>query len=256
MQSSTNMKRAIIIGATSGIGREVARTLALKGVVVGVAGRRAERLKQLQDEFGEERVHIAEVDVTKEDATERLDALIAKMGAPDLLLYASGIGKQNPELDPTIELNTVATNSSGMVRLVVHFLRYVKQSQAYDAKHKAHVAVISSVAGTKGMGSAPAYSATKSMQSTYLSALAQYVRMYDVPAVFSDIRPGFVATEILNPDKRYPMLMSPATATRHILRGLKRRRRIIIFDWRFKLIVLLWRLIPRCVWERLTIVRN
>lgn len=256
MQSSTNMKRAIIIGATSGIGREVARALAQRGVVVGVAGRRADRLKELQGEFGEERVCIAEIDVTKEDATERLDALISKVGAPDLLLYASGIGKQNPELDLDIELNTVATNSVGMVRLVVHFLRYVKQSQAYNAKHKAHIAVISSVAGTKGMGSAPAYSATKSMQSTYLSALAQYVRMYDVPAVFSDIRPGFVATEILNPNKRYPMLMSPATATRHILRGLRRRRRIIIFDWRFKLIVLLWRLIPRCVWERLTIVRN
>ena len=250
------MKQAIIIGATSGIGREVARALAKRGVVVGVAGRRAERLVELQAEFGEERVHIAEMDVTREDATERLDALISKVGAPDLLLYASGIGKQNPDLDPTIELNTVATNSVGMVRLVVHFLGYVKQSPAYDAKHKAHIAVISSVAGTKGMGSAPAYSATKSMQSTYLSALAQYVRMYDVHAVFSDIRPGFVATEILNPEKRYPMLMTPATATRHILRGLKRRRRIIIFDWRFKLIVLLWRLIPRCVWERLTIVRN
>ena len=256
MQSSTNMKRAIIVGATSGIGREVARALAQRGVVVGVAGRRADRLRELQAEFGEERVCIAEIDVTKEDATERLDALISKVGAPDLLLYASGIGKQNPELDLDIELNTVATNSVGMVRLVVHFLCYVKQSQAYDAKHKAHIAVISSVAGTKGMGSAPAYSATKSMQSTYLSALAQYVRMYDVPAEFSDIRPGFVATEILNPEKRYPMLMSPATATRHILRGLKRRRRIIIFDWRFKLIVLLWRLIPRCVWERLTIVKN
>ena len=106
------------------------------------------------------------------------------------------------------------------------------------------------------MGSAPAYSATKSMQSTYLSALAQYVRRYDVPAEFSDIRPGFVATEILNPEKRYPMLMTPAAATRHILRGLRRRRRVIIFDWRFKLIVLLWRLIPRCLWERLTIVKN
>ena len=250
------MKRAIIIGATSGIGREVARALAKRGVVVGVAGRRADRLVELQAEFGEERVHIAEMDVTRDDATERLDALISQVGAPDLLLYASGIGKQNPVLDPAIELNTVATNSTGMVRLVVHFLGYVKRSSQYDAKHKAHIAVISSVAGTKGMGSAPAYSATKSMQSTYLSALAQYVRMYDVPALFSDIRPGFVATEILNPEKRYPMLMTPAAATRHILRGLRRRRRVIIFDWRFKLIVLLWRLIPRCLWERMTFVKN
>ncbi|MBO7307020.1 MAG: SDR family NAD(P)-dependent oxidoreductase [Alistipes sp.] len=250
------MTRAIIIGATSGIGREVARALAKRGVVVGVAGRRAERLVELQAEFGEERVHIAEMDVTRDDATERLDALISKVGAPDLLLYASGIGKQNPELDPDIELNTVATNSSGMVRLVVHFLNYVKQSHAYDAKHRAHVAVISSVAGTKGMGSAPAYSATKSMQSTYLSALAQYVRMYDVPAQFSDIRPGFVATEILNPEKRYPMLMTPAEAAKHILRGLKRKKRVIIFDWKFRLVVAFWRMIPRFLWERMTFVKN
>jgi short-subunit dehydrogenase len=250
------MKRAIIIGATSGLGREVARTLVKQGVIVGIAGRRVERLKELQEEFGAERVHIAEMDVTTQEATDQLDSLIAKVGNPDLLLYASGIGKQNPELNPEIELNTVATNSMGMVRLVAHFLRYVKQSASYDAKHKAHIAVITSVAGTKGMGSAPAYSATKSMQSTYLSALAQYVRMYDIPALFSDIRPGFVATEILNPEKHYPMLMTPAEATRHILKGLKRKKRVIIFDWKFKLLVLFWRLIPRCIWERMTFVKN
>lgn len=250
------MKRAIIIGATSGLGREVALTLVKQGVIVGIAGRRVERLKELQQEFGQERVHIAEMDVTTEEAIAQLDSLIAKVGNPDLLLYASGIGKQNPELNPEIELNTVATNSMGMVRLVAHFLRYVKQSASYDAKHKAHIAVITSVAGTKGMGSAPAYSATKSMQSTYLSALAQYVRMYDIPALFSDIRPGFVATEILNPEKHYPMLMTPAEATRHILKGLKRKKRVIIFDWKFKLLVLFWRLIPRCIWERMTFVKN
>jgi short-subunit dehydrogenase len=250
------MKRAIIIGATSGLGREVARTLVKQGVIVGIAGRRVERLKELQEEFGAERVHIAEMDVTTQEATDQLDSLIAKVGNPDLLLYASGIGKQNPELNLEIELNTVATNSMGMVRLVAHFLRYVKQSASYDAKHKAHIAVITSVAGTKGMGSAPAYSATKSMQSTYLSALAQYVRMYDIPALFSDIRPGFVATEILNPEKHYPMLMTPAEATRHILKGLKRKKRVIIFDWKFKLLVLFWRLIPRCIWERMTFVKN
>lgn len=250
------MKRAIIIGATSGLGREVARALVSQGVVVGIAGRRTERLEELQQEFGQERVHIATMDVTTEEAIAQLDDLIAKVGDPDLLLYASGIGKQNPNLDAAIELNTVATNSVGMVRLVVHFLNYVKGAASYNAKHKAHIAVISSVAGTKGMGSAPSYSATKSMQSTYLSALAQYVRMYDIPALFSDIRPGFVATEILNPEKHYPMLMTTAQATRHILQGLKRKRRVIIFDWRFRLIVFFWRLIPRCLWERLTFVKN
>ena len=250
------MYRAIIIGATSGIGHEVALHLARKGVILGLAGRRTERLEALQQEFGADKIHIARLDVTQEDATSTLDELIDRVGTPDLLLYASGIGKQNPALDIDIEANTVMTNSWGMVRLVDHFINYVKRNKAYNANHKAHIAVISSVAGTMGMGSAPAYSATKSMQSCYLTALAQHVRMEHIPARFSDIRPGFVATEILNPEKRYPMLMSADKAARCILRGLKRKRRIIIFDWRFKLIVGFWRLIPRCLWERLTIVRN
>ena len=248
--------RAIIIGATSGIGREVAIHLSRYGVVLGLAGRRREKLEALREELGAERVHIAELDVTRESATETLDRLIAEVGAPDLLLYASGIGKQNPELDIKIEADTVMTNSWGMVRLVDHFINYVKREPSYDTKHKAHIAVISSVAGTMGMGSVPAYSATKSMQSCYLTALSQHVRMEHIPVIFSDIRPGFVATEILNPAKRYPMLMTADKAARCILRGLRRRRRIIIFDWRFKLIVAFWRLIPRYLWERLTIVRN
>lgn len=250
------MKRAIIIGATSGIGREVAITLARQGVVVGVAGRRVERLCELQQMFGPERIHIAELDVTAEDSTTNLNKLISAVGAPDLLLYASGMGKQNPTLDPTIEINTVATNSLGMVRLVVHFLNFVKHEPAYDAQHKAHIAVITSVAGTKGMGSAPAYSASKSMQSSYLTALSQYARMAGVHATFSDIRPGFVATEILNSEKHYPMLMSASTAAQHILRGINHKQRIIIFDWRFKLVVLVWRLIPRFLWERMTFIKN
>lgn len=248
--------RAIIIGATSGIGREVAIHLSRHGVILGLAGRREDKLLALQRDLGAEGVHIAKLDVTCKEAIEQLDELIERVGAPDLLLYASGIGKQNPELDIDIESDTVMTNSWGMVRIVDHFINFVKKSSAYDTKHRAHVAVISSVAGTMGMGSAPAYSATKSMQSCYISALAQHVRMEHIPVTFSDIRPGFVATEILNPAKRYPMLMTADKAARCILRGLKHRRRIIIFDWRFKLIVVFWRMIPRWLWERLTIVRN
>lgn len=248
--------RAIIIGATSGIGHEVAHSLAQRGVILGIAGRRTERLDALMEEYGAERIYCAKMDVKEDSATEALDELIAKVGAPDLLLYASGIGKQNPELDEEIECQTVLTNSLGMVRIVDHFLNYVKREGRYNAKHKAHIAVITSVAGTRGMGSAPAYSATKSMQSSYIEALAQHARMEHIPAIFSDIRPGFVATEILNPEKRYPMLISVEKAARHILRGLKHRRRIITFDWRFRLITHLWRLIPRCLWERMTFIRN
>lgn len=250
------MYRAIIIGASSGIGYALAKQLLLYGVKIGVAARRTDRLQPLVEKYGVERVVVKYMDVTSNDATTALHELIGEIGAPDLLLYASGIGKQNPELDEDIEINTVRTNCEGMVRIVDSFINYVKRESLYTKSHKAHIAVISSMAGTMGMGSAPAYSATKSMQSCYLTALSQYFRMYDVNCTVSDIRPGFVATDILNPEKHYPMLMSREVAVKHILRGLKHHRRVIIFDWRFRLLYLLWRIIPRVLWERMTIVKN
>ena len=87
------MKKAIVIGATSGIGRETAVRLVDEGWEVGVSGRRIEALEAFREEYGE-RVHIKQMDVTQEDATARLDALVEEIGAPDLLLYVSGVGYQ------------------------------------------------------------------------------------------------------------------------------------------------------------------
>lgn len=249
-------KKAVIIGASSGIGRALAERLAKDGYKIGVAARRRESLEQLQAEFGAQNVVVAEMDVVEQSATAALDTLLEQLGAPDLFLYVSGKGGQNPDLDEQLELDIVTTNCEGMVRVVDHFVNYVKRQPCYTAKNRAHIAVVTSVAGTTGMGPAPAYSASKSMQSTYITALVQHCRMYKVAIDFTDIRPGFVATPILNPNKHYPMLMSLEQATRHIMRGLKRRRRIVIFDWRFRLLVLFWNIIPRWLWERLTIIRN
>lgn len=250
------LKSVIVIGATSGIGRAVVERLAGEGVRVGIAARREDRLVELQQQFGTERISYRVMDVTEESAIVALDELIAEVGAPDVLLFASGIGKQNPTLDVDMELRTIRTNCMGMVRIVDHFINYVKRTSAYNNEHKAHIAVITSVAGTMGMGPAPAYSATKSMQGAYLVALAQHARMYDIPITVGDIRPGFVATEILNPEKHYPMIMTAHEAATYVVRSLCRRQRITIFDWRYRLLVGFWRMIPRWLWERLTIVRN
>jgi short-subunit dehydrogenase len=140
-----------------------------------------------------------------------------------------------------------------MVRVVDHFVNYVRSSEEYNKKHKAHIAVITSVAGTRGIGTAAAYSASKAMQSEYITALSQLCHMEHIPAKFTDIRPGFVKTAILNPEKHYPMLISVERAAQHIYRALKRKRRVFIFDWRFKFVVAFWHLLPRFVWERLKV---
>ena len=246
-------KQAIIIGATSGIGRAVALRLLDEGWRVAITGRRTERLAVIEERYGSDRVVVRSMDVTLPSAVESLDEILGELPTPSVLLYASGIGRQNPDLDEDMELRTVRTNCEGMVRIVDHFVNYVKRTPHYTPKRRAHIAVITSVAGTRGIGQAPAYSATKSMQSTYIQALAQLCRMQRLAITVGDIRPGFVATEILNPEKRYPMLISVERAAQHIYRALKRKRRVFIFDWRFKFVVAFWHLLPRFVWERLKV---
>ena len=97
-------KRAIVVGASSGIGLEVTKLMMRQGWTVGVAARRVELLQDL----GAAAVEC--IDVTKDDATESLQRLIRKLGGMDLYFHASGIGKQNRELTADIELATVETN--------------------------------------------------------------------------------------------------------------------------------------------------
>lgn len=239
--------KAIIIGATSGIGLEVAKILDKQGYELALAGRRLENLQRIQSELSNVKA-IEAIDITQEGAPLQLNQLIERLGGMDLYFHSSGIGYQNPDLDDSIELNTVQTNCGGLTRMVDFVFKYY-----LDNKKKGHIAVITSIARTKGIGLAPAYSATKKFQGTYLQALAQLATIKKAPITFSEIRPGFVATELLKHD--YPMLMKADYVAEKIVRGIQRGKRIITVDWRYKLLVGFWKLIPNCIWERLDITK-
>ncbi len=239
-------KKVIIIGATSGIGREVALIYIAKGWKVGIAGRRAAELDSLRAEAPEQ-VCAQVLDVTQDDATEKLQALIEQMGGMDVFLLSSGIGKQNPTLQTELELATAATNVEGFIRMTNAAYHYFEQ------QGHGHLAVISSIAGTKGLGAAPAYSATKGFQNIYIDALDQLSRMQKLNIQFTDIRPGFVATPLLNDKKKYPMLMQPRIVALDIVEAIERKKRVAIIDWKYRLLVGFWRLIPKWIWLRLPI---
>lgn len=111
------MKRAIIIGATSGIGKEVAQRLLSEGWQIGIAGRRQSALEEFR-QIAPEQIKIQSLDVTQEDSAGKLNALIHQLGGMDLFLLSSGIGFQNMELNMEIELNTARTNVEGFTRMV------------------------------------------------------------------------------------------------------------------------------------------
>lgn len=244
MSRIVETRKAIIVGASSGIGLEVAKLLIADGWQLGIAARREEPLRTLQA-TAPERVEVMSIDVTQPEAEAQLMRLVDKLGGMDLYFHASGIGKQNRTLESAIELSTVETNAVGFTRMIGAAYRY------FAEKGEGHIAAITSIAGTKGLGPAPSYSATKVLQATYLQALEQQARQRGLHIRFTDIRPGFVDTALLNGTFRYPMLMQPETVARDIVRSIYRKRHVRVVDVRYRVLTFFWRLIPNWLWRRL-----
>lgn len=237
-------KTAIIVGASSGIGLEVAKLLLADGWRLGIAARREAPLLELKAKASE-RVEVMTIDVTKSDAGERLQNLIQKVGCMDLYFHASGIGKQNRTLEEEIELCTMETNALGFTRMIGTAYRYFAEQGA------GHIAAITSIAGTKGLGPSPAYSASKALQATYMQSLEQQAIQRGLNIRFTDIRPGFVDTALLNDNFPYPMLMRPEAVARDIVRSIYKHRHVRVIDYRYRILTFFWRLIPCWIWRRM-----
>jgi short-subunit dehydrogenase len=237
---------AVIMGASSGIGMEVARLLLRRGWHLGLAARSTEPLAALSEEYPG-LVKYASIDITETGSEVLLRRLIDEMEEISLYLHVSGVGWQNMALDADKELTTVQTNALGFTRMVGEAYRY------FAARGEGHIAVVSSIAGTKGIGAAPAYSATKAFDATYIEALEQQAHMRGKNIHFTDIRPGFVRTALLGDGRRYPLLMSPEAVARAIVGAVLHRRHVVVIDWRYRLLTALWRCVPRWLWRRMKV---
>ena len=152
-------KKAIVMGATSGIGMEVASLLAQRGWQVGIAGRRIERLEEVKrntNQIISEKTKVSQkgnisegvkasrgeiicyqqIDVTSADAPTLLQKLIEKLGGMDLYFHSSGIGWQNNSLDFEKEMKTVETNGLGFVRMVDTAFNEDTEKDAYFWKNE------------------------------------------------------------------------------------------------------------------------
>lgn len=293
--NDSRSRRVIVMGATSGLGREIALELLKRGFIVGVCGRRLELLQEVEaewkswlhspaasgraslaagtaaaaetaavangtaavasgraavaEEIAPQRIFIRQIDITASDAPERLLGLVEEMGGMDMYIHSSGIGFKNMALDGRIERETVITNALGFTQMVDAAFDWFKE------RGGGHIAFISSVAGTKGLGAAPSYSATKRYQWIYAQALAQLSSMERYNISFTDIRPGFVATGFLGSSK-YPLLLEKHYVAQKIVKAILARKRSVIIDYKYKILCLFWRMIPNWLWERLTNIKS
>lgn len=243
------MKKIVIIGASSGIGARVATDFARMGWRVGIAARREDMLKEIKALYPD-RIEYMAFDVTAPDAADRFYDLIELIDGMDYLLFAAGCGWQNPDLDSTKDTRTVETNVIGFTRIVTAAYKYFKETANNTP---GHIAAITSVAGTKGIGVSAAYSASKRYQWTFLQALDQLAHQQHVNVKITDIRPGFVDTPLLDGSRTYPMEMSIDYVAPRIEMAMLKDRRVAVIDSRWAVVTALWKLIPDVLWRHLAL---
>lgn len=235
--------KIIILGATSGLGRGTAELFAQAGHQVGIAGRRVTRLQESVEKYPNQMIY-SEMDVNDPNLESKISEMIEKLGGLDLFLYSSGVGKENYDLDYDIENWTNNVNINGFIKSICYIYNY------FNVQGSGHLAVISSIAGFRGIGGSSSYSASKAYQRIYFEAISQGAKSKNKNLTFSTIIPGFVDTEIIA-GRNYPLTLSCDKACRIIYNGLIHKKRHIYVDGKWRFIALLMRIIPNSIWERM-----
>lgn len=237
------MKKVIIIGATSGIGRELAKLYAQNNWLVGITGRRKPLLDSLQEAFPNNIVREC-FDVTKDDNIKHMQFLLQQLGGLDLLIYNSGIGGPSKKLDLTIDVNTTKTNVLGFIEIVNFAFNY------FEKEGKGHIAAISSIASIRGNSLAPAYSASKAFMSNYMEGL--YIRSSKIklPIYTTDIQPGFVKANMAKSEAMFWVApVEKAAAQIFIAIQNKKRRAYITRRWWLIAKIMKW--LPMFIYKKI-----
>ena len=237
------MKKAIIIGATSGIGKALAEMLLQEGYVVGVTGRREELLQSLQERYLD-RIFVRKMNVQDITSIESIcNELIGQIGGLDVLIISAGIGHENKELKIEVEQDVIKTNVQGFTCIADWGMRYFKH-QGYG-----QLVNISSIAGLRGNGIAPSYNATKAYQINYLEGLRINAHKTGSDITATDIRPGFVDTAMAKGEGLF-WVSSVQKAAEQIHIAIKRKKKVAYISKRWALIGHLLKLIPFSILKR------
>jgi short-subunit dehydrogenase len=237
------MQKIIIIGATSGIGRELARLYAGAGHLVGATGRRQELLYSLQLEYPN---HIVTecFDVTGADTTAHLTSLVQKLDGLDLFIYNAGWGEPQEALDWAVEKATTDINVIGFLEAIHFGWKY------FTGQNHGHLVTISSIASIRGNPLSPAYAASKGFQSIYFEGLHMKARKLKIPLYLTDVQPGFVDTRMAKGPRFW--VAPPDKAARQIVKAIERKRWRVYITRRWWIIAKIFKWIPAWLYHRIS----
>jgi len=236
------MKKAIIVGATSGIGRALAKLYAENGWLVGATGRRQDLLYTLHLEYPNN-IDTECFDVTSQGSIAHIESLIDKLNGLDLLIYNSGYGDINETLDIELDRKTVDTNVNGFIRIVNFAFNYFAR-QGYG-----QLATTSSIASIRGNSHAAAYSASKAFQSVYFEGLHMKTKKMKADIHVTDIQPGFVDTKMAKGNKLF-WVAPPEKAAEQIFRAIGNKKWRVYITQRWWIIAKMMKWMPDFIYHR------
>jgi short-subunit dehydrogenase len=229
-------KNVIIFGASSGIGKELAKLMVSENYKVAITGRRIDKLNEIKAESPENYV-IKQHDVTDIKSTDIIfKELTDDMGKVDIVVYCSGVGGPNYELDWAKEQTTISTNVIGATKIFGLAYNFFK-NQGYG-----QLVCISSIAGIRGNRHVPGYFASKAYQNSYLESLWMKSQRTRADIVITDIVPGFVETKMATGNTFWKAPLAKATSQIFKAIKMKRKKAYITKRWRF--IAIFLRLAP------------
>lgn len=220
------MRKTVVVGASSGIGRGIAEHLLSAGDFVVLCARREALLEEIHTRYPETSL-IQKLDVVDSVLAENvLRKIFSSLGQVDLVVLSSGIGEFNPELDFGIEKRTIDTNVSGFTA-IADCVFNLFQKQGFG-----QFAAITSIGALRGGFGAPAYNASKAYQVNYLEALQIKAYKLKLPIYVTDIRPGFVDTVMAKGEGLFWVVPVPK-ASAQIIRAIENRRRVVYISRRW-----------------------
>jgi len=238
------MRKALIVGASSGVGRALAKTLSVHGYAVGLAGRRLQLLEDLRAELGTASF-IRALDVAKPaEAMASLHALIREMDGVDLFVISAGTGFLNPDLEWRLEKATVEVNVSGFVAAAN------VAAEHFRLRGSGHLVGISSIAAIRGGGRAPAYNASKAFVSSYLAGLRQRFHQLRLSVAVTDAQLGFVDTAMARGPNLF-WVATPEKAAEQIFQAIRSRRSHAYVTKRWRLVAWALKIMPDWLYDKL-----
>jgi len=233
-------RKAIVIGATSGIGKELVRVLHFNNYLVGATGRRLGLLRELKSEL-QTHIHIKEMDITRIEAQDGLQSLIREMDGVDVIVISAGTGDSN--INWETEKQTVETNVLGFTSMSNVAFHY------FSRKGSGHLVAISSIAAIRG-GVSPSYSASKAYVVNYLQGLRLLAVKQGKKISITDIQPGFVDTKMAKGNGLF-WVASPKKAALQVYSAINNKRKHAYVTKRWRVIAYLLKILPDWVYHKL-----